>query len=67
MAGDQCIRRIGLVRSSAPNEAIRRYRLARLDEIALAAPYDRVVAKPGSPPSRRDSSSGQARDPPETD
>ena len=33
------IRRLGLIRVSEPDEGVRRYLLARLDDISLATPY----------------------------
>jgi hypothetical protein len=39
------IRRLGLVRVSQPGEGVRRYLLARLDEISLSTP-----PVPGIPP-----------------
>jgi hypothetical protein len=33
------IRRLGLIRVSQPDEGVRRYLLARLDDISLATPY----------------------------
>ena len=37
---DPQVKRLTLVRSSASDERIRRYRLARLDDIALISPPD---------------------------
>jgi hypothetical protein len=33
------IRRLGLIRISQPDEGVRRYLLARLDDISLATPH----------------------------
>ena len=33
------IRRLGLIRVSQPDEGVRRYLLARLDDISLATPH----------------------------
>jgi hypothetical protein len=40
MGGDPGIRRLTLIPASGPTDEIRRYRLAHLDEIALAWPPD---------------------------
>lgn len=53
MAGNPRIRRLALVPFEGPNDELRRYRLARMDEIALATPPDRSLidrrqAQPGA-------------------
>jgi hypothetical protein len=45
MSENPRIRRLTLVRSSDPGDEMRRYRLARLDEIALASPPDPAAAR----------------------
>jgi hypothetical protein len=45
MAANPRIRRLTLVPQWGPNDELRRYRLARLDEIALATPPDRSLAE----------------------
>ena len=35
------IRRLGLIRVSQPDEGVRRYLLARLDDISLATPHSK--------------------------
>jgi hypothetical protein len=41
MGGNPRIRRLALIPFEGPNDELRRYRLARMDEIALATPPDR--------------------------
>jgi hypothetical protein len=50
MAGNPRIRRLTLVPFEGPNDELRRYRLARMDEIALATPPDRSLADAREPP-----------------
>jgi hypothetical protein len=55
------IRRLGLIRVSQPDEGVRRYLLARLDEISLSTPPV-LDSPPGgirhAPPARMDRSPG---------
>jgi hypothetical protein len=39
MGNNPRIRRLGLIRVSEPDEGVRRYLLARLDDISLATPH----------------------------
>jgi hypothetical protein len=57
------IRRLGLIRVSQPDEGVRRYLLARLDDISLATPHSAdgagaaaVVRSLPSPETRRQAS-----------
>jgi hypothetical protein len=45
MAANPRIRRLALVPFEGPDDTLRRYRLARMDEIALATPPDPAAAK----------------------
>ena len=48
MAGNPRIRRLALVPLEGPDDQLRRYRLARMDELALATPPDpSVVGRDG--------------------
>jgi hypothetical protein len=62
VAANPRIRRLALVPFEGPDDALRRYRLARMDEIALATPPDpaavkrvdgRAAAKPAGEPAPR--------------
>jgi len=57
----QRIKRLVLVRYSPPDEPIRRYRLARLDEVALACPPR--AARAQLPHDRRDGEIEKAGEP----
>ena len=48
MGANPRIRRITLVPFEGPDDELRRYRLARMDEIALATPPDPSLAEPGN-------------------
>jgi hypothetical protein len=50
MAANPRIRRLTLVPFSHPDDELRRYRLARMDEIALATPPDRASARTDAQP-----------------
>jgi hypothetical protein len=45
MAANPRIRRLALVPFEGPDDTLRRYRLARMDEIALATPPDPAAAE----------------------
>jgi hypothetical protein len=45
MAANPRIRRLALVPFEGPDDELRRYRLARMDEIALATPPDPSLAE----------------------
>ncbi|MFL5781073.1 MAG: hypothetical protein ACJ760_07170 [Thermoleophilaceae bacterium] len=45
MAQNPRIRRLALVPFEGPDDTLRRYRLARMDEIALATPPDPAATK----------------------
>jgi hypothetical protein len=40
------VRRLAIVRLGGPDDGIRRFRLARLDEIALASPPEQATSPP---------------------
>ena len=48
MGANPRIRRIALVPFEGPDDELRRYRLARMDEIAIATPPDPSLAERGS-------------------
>jgi hypothetical protein len=62
MAGNPRIRRLTLVPHPGPNDELRRYRLARMDEIALATPPDPSLHSNGASPFE---GNGRAAKPPE--
>jgi hypothetical protein len=55
MAANPRIRRLTLIPFEGPDDELRRYRLARMDEIALATPPDPSLAerRNGQSPSRK--------------
>jgi hypothetical protein len=59
MAANPRIRRITLVPYEGPDDELRRYRLARMDEIALATPPDPSAAR------RRDGDGDGREQPPD--
>jgi hypothetical protein len=65
MVGARGIRRLTLIPASASDESIRRYRLARLDEVALASPPDPSAEKRDA--ARPDARVAGSDEPPATD
>ncbi len=49
MGNNPRIRRLGLIRVSEPDEGVRRYLLARLDDISLATPHSNGNGSARSP------------------
>jgi hypothetical protein len=43
------VRRLAIVRLGGPDDGVRRYRLARLDEIALASPPEKALPPEAEP------------------
>ena len=63
MTSNHGITRLTLVPHSTPGDELRRYRLARLDEVALATPPYPGHANGGPP--RRETAGSEAKRPPD--
>jgi hypothetical protein len=56
------MRRLGMVRLNGPDDGIRRYRLARLDEIAIASPPEEATPRPSEAPEPAGPEPGEGED-----
>jgi hypothetical protein len=60
MARHSPIRRLALIPASGPQDPIRRYRLARLEDVAWGSEPDHVHERRRTPPAEEDGAPGDA-------